>query len=72
MLQINELTGGKTDDYYTHIANSINDAVNTYSACFGLDAVSIQKVHPLNGISNKIRSLKVYDMTRDTKLHIWQ
>ena len=42
MLQINELTGGKTDDYYTHIANSINDAVNTYSACFSLDAVSIQ------------------------------
>ena len=42
MLQINELTGGKTDDYYLHIANSINDAVNTYSACFGLDAVSIQ------------------------------
>ena len=97
VLQINELPGGKTDDYYTHIANSINDAV---SACFSLDAVSIQKlahnhlqctmsdrvsinhcvwlkleelfqhtllelkcnVHPLDGISNKIRStLKVYD-----------
>jgi hypothetical protein len=40
VLQINELPGGKTDDYYTHIANSINDAVMAYSACFNLDVVS--------------------------------
>ena len=37
VLQIN---GGKTDDYYTHIANSINDAVMAYSACVNLDVVS--------------------------------
>ena len=37
MLQINELPGGKTGDYYAHI--------DAYSACFSLDAVSVQKLH---------------------------
>ena len=37
VLQINELPGGKTGDYYAHI--------DAYSACFSLDAVSVQKLH---------------------------
>ena len=34
VLELNQLPGGTTEDYHTHIAESMNLIVSTYCACF--------------------------------------
>ena len=43
VVELNQLPGGTTEDYYTHITESINQIVSTYCTCFNQDYVSVKK-----------------------------
>ena len=42
-IELNQLPGGTTEDYHTHIAKSINRIVSTYCAYFNQNYASVKK-----------------------------